>query len=265
MSLKALSMTYTARLVNAQDSITGGDALLHVGCGDGYFDAFLSTRFKGVVGVDINFLELQSAARSREGTEISYVLIDGYVLPFRSGVFDGIVAIDVLEHAQDDEALLEEMSRVLKPGGRLTLTVPNAHYPPTFDPVNYALTLAGGRHLPFGMWGFGHRRLYEVESLCGLLERAGVAVQRVTRISHHLVGLVENAYLLNLVQPLTKSSAANRPLGVDAESRGLWRRLSTVEPPAFLKMLRDWLIRVDRALFGRTLSSINFLVSAEKR
>jgi hypothetical protein len=41
--------------------------------------------------------------------------------------------------------------------------------------------------------------------------------------------------------------------------------MSTVEPPAFLKALRDLLIRVDRALFGRSLSSINFLVSAEKR
>jgi 2-polyprenyl-3-methyl-5-hydroxy-6-metoxy-1,4-benzoquinol methylase len=265
MSLKALSMTYTGRLVNAQGSIASGDTLLHVGCGDGYLDPFLSTRFKRVVGVDINFLELQNAAWSRKGTEISYVLIDGFVLPFASGIFDEIVSIDVLEHAEDDEALLEEMSRVLKPGGRLTLTVPNARYPLTFDPVNYALSHAGGRHLPLGMWGFGHRRLYEVESLCGLLERAGVSVRNVTRISHHLVGLVENAYLLNLVQPLTKSSAANRPLGVDAQSRGLWRRLSTVEPPAFLKALRDWLIHTDRALFGRSRSSINFLVSAEKR
>jgi len=265
MSLKALSMTYTGRIVNAQASITGGDTLLHVGCGDGYLDPYLSTRFKRVVGVDINFLELQSAASSRKGTEVAYVLIDGFVLPFLSGVFDEIVSIDVLEHAEDDVALLDEMSRVLKRGGRLTVTVPNADYPLTFDPVNYVFGLAGGRHLPIGMWGFGHRRLYSVDWLCGLLQGAGLAINKVARISHHLVGLVENAYLLNLLQPLTKSSSANQPLGVDAESRGLWRRMSTVEPPAFLKALRDLLIRVDRALFGRSLSSINFLVSAEKR
>jgi hypothetical protein len=83
-------------------------------------------------------------------------------------------------------------------------------------------------------------------------------------MSHSLVGLVENAYLLNLVQPLTKSSASNRPLGVDAESGGLWRKLGTVEPPAFLQAVRDSLIRLDKRLFGESARSINLLVTAQR-
>jgi len=264
MSLKALSMTYSSRIVNAKESIHGGATVLHVGCGDGYLDPYLGSRFARAVGVDINFLELQSAASADRVGGAEYVLVDGFVLPFNSSVFDAVVSIDVLEHAEDDGALVAEMSRVLKSGGMLTMTVPNADYPATFDPVNYILELAWGRHLPLGMWGFGHRRLYSVESLCGMLEAAGLGVCGVRRMSYALVGLIENAYLLNLVQPITKSSAANRPLGVEAESKGLWRRLASVEPPGFLLALRDSLIRADKALFGSSRRSINFLVSARK-
>jgi 2-polyprenyl-3-methyl-5-hydroxy-6-metoxy-1,4-benzoquinol methylase len=264
MSLKALSMTYSSRIANAKESLHGGAKVLHVGCGDGYLDPYLCTRFARLVGVDINFPELQSAASANPAGQAEYVLIDGFVLPFDSSVFDAIVSIDVLEHAEDDDALLAEMSRVLKSGGMLTITVPNADYPATFDPVNYFLESAAGRHVPVGMWGFGHRRLYSVESLCAMLETAGLDVCGVSRISHALVGLIENAYLLNMVQPLTKSSAANRPLGVEAESKGLWRRLGSVEPPGFLLALRDSLIRADKALLGSSWRSINLLVSARK-
>jgi len=264
MSLKALSMTYTARIVNAKASIQQGGVVLHLGCGDGYLDPYLCTKFPRVIGVDINFPELQNAAAGRRVRTAEYVLIDGLVLPFESEVFDAVVSIDVMEHAEDDVALVREMSRVLKRGGLLTMTVPNAEYPFTFDPVNYVLKVAGGRHLPFGMWGFGHRRLYDVGSLSEMVERAGLGVCGITYISHALVGLIENAYLLNVVQPLTKSSAANRPLGVDSESGGLWRKLGTVEPPAFLKAVRDCLLRLDKAVFGNSASSINVMVSAQK-
>ena len=264
MSLKALSMTYSSRIVNAKGSIHGGATVLHVGCGDGYLDPYLCTRFARVVGVDINFVELQSAASANAGERADYVLIDGFVLPFESGSFDEIVSIDVLEHAEDDVALVQEMSRVLKDGGRLILTVPNADYPLTFDPVNYLLESTTGRHVPVGMWGFGHRRLYTVESLSDLLARVGLGVREVAGISYSLVGLIENSYLLNLVQPFTKSSASNLALGVEAESGGTWRKVAAVEPPVVLQALRDLAIRLDRALFDGSRRCINLLILARK-
>jgi 2-polyprenyl-3-methyl-5-hydroxy-6-metoxy-1,4-benzoquinol methylase len=264
MSLKALSMTYSARVLNAQEAIHSGAMVLHVGCGDGCLDPFLCSQFSLAVGVDINFPELRSAKTNNRDQRVEYVLIDGFALPFESESFDEIVSIDVLEHAEDDMALVGEMGRVLRRGGHLTMTVPNADYPLTFDPINYLMELLAGRHLPFGMWGFGHRRLYKVQGLRELLGNAGLAVREVTRMSFWLVGLIENAYLLNVVQPLTKSSSANLPLGVDARSGGAWRRLGSVEPPGFLKAVRDFLMRLDRALFGNSRYSINFMVSAQK-
>jgi 2-polyprenyl-3-methyl-5-hydroxy-6-metoxy-1,4-benzoquinol methylase len=264
MSLKALSMTYSARVRNARSAIHTGATVLHVGCGDGYLDPFLCSRYALTVGVDINFPDLRSATISNGDQRVSYILIDGFVLPFESESFDEIVSIDVLEHAEDDVALVREMGRVLKQGGHLTMTVPNADYPFTFDPLNALLELLVGRHLPFGMWGFGHRRLYKVQSLRELLGDAGLAVREVTRMSFWLVGLIENAYLLNVVQPLTKSSAGNLPLGVDAQSGEVSRRLGSLEPPRLLEGIRDALMRLDRALFGRSRLSVNFMVSAEK-
>lgn len=46
-------------------------------------------------------------------------------LPFAKGWFDCVVAIDVLEHLDDDQPFLYELRRVLRPGGQAIITVPN--------------------------------------------------------------------------------------------------------------------------------------------
>jgi 2-polyprenyl-3-methyl-5-hydroxy-6-metoxy-1,4-benzoquinol methylase len=264
MSLKTLSMTYSARLTNAKAAIGDGAQILHIGCGDGYLDPYLCSRVFSVVGVDINYSELQSASIMNAGGNVEYVLIDGFILPFQASSFDEMVCIDVLEHAEDDVLLVHEMSRVLKKGGGLTVTVPNADYPLTFDPINYLLEITTGRHLPMGMWGFGHRRLYKVESLCDLLEGVSLSIVGVTRMSYSLVGLIENAYLLNIVQPFSKSGGDNLAPGMKDGPRGVWRKIIALKPPALLKTVRDLGIRIDKALFDGSHSSVNFLIRAEK-
>ncbi|WP_210324170.1 class I SAM-dependent methyltransferase [Azorhizobium oxalatiphilum] len=52
------------------------------------------------------------------------VYYDGGRLPMDDGSFDTLMCVEVLEHVPDPEALLADMHRVLKPGGRLLLTVP---------------------------------------------------------------------------------------------------------------------------------------------
>lgn len=52
------------------------------------------------------------------------VYYDGRTMPFPDASFDGALCVEVLEHAQDPEALLGEIARVLKPGAVLLLTVP---------------------------------------------------------------------------------------------------------------------------------------------
>jgi SAM-dependent methyltransferase len=87
-------------------------------------------------------------------------------LPFRSDEFDCVVSIDVLEHLDGDQPFLNELRRVLRPGGRLIVTVPNG------DPK----LLANRIKWRLGMTPevYGHTRAgYTVAELRGSLEQAG--------------------------------------------------------------------------------------------
>ncbi len=54
-----------------------------------------------------------------------YHLFDGRTLPYPSEMFGAVGAFNVLEHVQEPAALLDEMTRVLRPGGRMVVSSPN--------------------------------------------------------------------------------------------------------------------------------------------
>jgi SAM-dependent methyltransferase len=57
------------------------------------------------------------------------VIAAGEGLPFERQAFDAILSHEVLEHVRDDKGCIQEMLRVLKPGGVILLFVPNRGYP----------------------------------------------------------------------------------------------------------------------------------------
>ena len=65
----------------------------------------------------------------------------GTALPFATGAFDSVSALDVLEHVADEAGTLAELHRVLRPGGLLVLTVPARHAFSVLDPDNAKLTV----------------------------------------------------------------------------------------------------------------------------
>ena len=98
---------------------------LEIGCGPGGLLPSLTPRATNVVGVDINKPALQDAAvltKTMCGAVLS-VAGTAHSLPFRSGCFDGILALETLEHCDEDRAL-PEIWRVLAPRGRFVFTVP---------------------------------------------------------------------------------------------------------------------------------------------
>jgi SAM-dependent methyltransferase len=106
---------------------TGGLAHLDYGCGDGRFLAALAGKGLGrVVGVDVS---RDAVERARAACGESQVVHVGgrSPLPFADGEFSSISLLDVLEHVDEQDALLGELHRVLQDEGTLIVTVPGQH------------------------------------------------------------------------------------------------------------------------------------------
>ncbi|HEY0656893.1 MAG TPA: methyltransferase domain-containing protein [Pyrinomonadaceae bacterium] len=107
-------------------------SVLDIACGTGYGLGFLKTKAKSVTGVDIDIEAVREA--KKECDEKASVLIgDALRLPFADERFDVITSFETLEHLRERMMFLSELKRVLKQGGVLILSTPNANYT---KPVN---------------------------------------------------------------------------------------------------------------------------------
>ncbi len=113
---------FAPSLVRRYDRLLGpAREILDLGCGVGDLGRGAQARRRRVFGLDHDFAALREA-RAHESVILAD-LSDGE-LPFRGASFDAVVAKDVVEHVRDPGSLLAEIRRVLKPGGKLLLSVP---------------------------------------------------------------------------------------------------------------------------------------------
>ena len=163
-----------------------GMTVLDLGCGEGRhaFEAY--RRGARVVAVDRGQSEVETtkrwlgaiaeageAGRAGDGGAARYEVVRGDLLhlPFPDASVDRVMASEVLEHIPDDATAMAEICRVLKPGGRVAVTVPR------YGPERVCWALSDEYHANEG----GHIRIYRGDVLRTRLATAGL----VPGASHH--------------------------------------------------------------------------------
>lgn len=161
--------------------IGSGTTVIDVGAGAGRHSFEAYRRGADVIAFDQDKEELENVAtmfeamaeagEAPEGARAEAVAGDALALPYADGTFDVVIASEILEHVPADEAAIAELVRVLKPGGKLAVTVPR------WLPERLCWLLSDEYHANEG----GHIRIYRAGELRNKVTARGL---RFTH-SHH--------------------------------------------------------------------------------
>ncbi len=169
--------------------ISQGARVLDLGCGAGRH-AFEAARRGGrVIALDTDRKELDQVAAVAAamdqageipaGASIRTAAGDATAMPFDDGAFDIVIASEVMEHIRSDQAAMDEVARVLRPGGLAAVTVP------AWLPERICWLLSDDYHNVPG----GHVRIFTQQELQSKLSRAGLAVG-----GHHRAHALHSPY-----------------------------------------------------------------------
>jgi SAM-dependent methyltransferase len=165
---------------------TGESRLLDCGCGNGAQTFLLSPHFAAVLGVELELLHARAfqerAAALRISDHVRVAVADGQRLPCRNASFDWAAAFEVIEHVPDEGNFLNELHRILRPGGRLVLSAPNRWW--IFETHGADLPLLRWQRVPFFSWlprrlhdRWARARIYTRGDLRRLLPGAGFRIE----------------------------------------------------------------------------------------
>lgn len=163
----------------------GAREVLEVGCGRGVTGRLLQdTLGCRVTGVELNPVVAREAAR------YLHRVIQGDVQELEiAGGYDAVLALEVVEHLVEVEGFLTRLKRLLAPGGRAILSIPNVgHYSTVED-------LIAGRwdYLPIGILCYTHYRFFTRRTLADWLRRSGIEkfeiVPQKTELPERLLAL----------------------------------------------------------------------------
>ena len=150
-----------------------GRRLLDVGAADGLLSRELSARGWRVTAIEA---DAELAKVGADACERMLVADLDRVIPPLGETFQAIVYGDVLEHLREPGRVLAALNRMLAPGGRVVISVPNVAH------LWMRLSLAAGRfeYTERGILDATHLRFFTRRSLARLLTEAGLRVERMT-------------------------------------------------------------------------------------
>ena len=139
--------------------------------------AWAAARGARPFGVDISEPTVRQAQGAFAATTAPLRAAAGDVraLPFADDSFDAIYSMGTIEHFDETEQAVREMARVLRPGGRAIIGVPNRHDPFLRPLLSTALQAVG-------LYAYGFEKSYSRRALRRMLEAAGLTVVAETAI-----------------------------------------------------------------------------------
>ena len=239
------------------------EKILNLGTGEGDYDPMIAAQTEQLISCDINQADVEFArALNVHVPNLHYRTENALDLSFDEEQFDLIVSVDVMEHVGNPKKMLEEMDRVLKPGGYALLTFPQTRFPFTYDPINRIAALFGvTRLIGQGAYAFGHEYLIEMDEMYEWLKESNLELKEEVGLSGYLIGGLE-MYWTGIIQSLFKSNAKNVN---DKETKSKKHLRPSLREP-FLARLTDMIIWIDRQLFlGRRFSVGRGLILKKKQ
>jgi ubiquinone/menaquinone biosynthesis C-methylase UbiE len=170
----------------------GGGHLVDFGCGNGAQTLHFVSDFDRLTGVDVDEIFLEDFRReiaTRDLTgRVEALAADGGLVPLPDGTADVVTCFTVLEHVPDEAAALAEMKRILRPGGRLIISVPNRWW--LFETHGADLPLFPWNRVPLVSWWpkklhdrWARARIYRRREIVKLLVQSGFSIDASFRMT----------------------------------------------------------------------------------
>lgn len=99
-----------------------GDAILDVGCGDGYQISYVIKHASHIIGIDTSTYKLKKGKRRLK--EANFICASSEKLPFQPQTFNKVMCLELLEHLKDPSMTMNEIDLILKRRGVLIVSVP---------------------------------------------------------------------------------------------------------------------------------------------
>jgi len=101
---------------------------LDIACGEGYGTNLLASHAASVVGVDVSADAIAHASRKYKRSALRFLLGSATAIPLTDASVDLVVSFETLEHLREQDEMLREIRRVLRPGGQLIMSSPDKRF-----------------------------------------------------------------------------------------------------------------------------------------
>lgn len=159
------------------------ETILDLGCGNGNVIGLLSKKIKAsFYGLDLSGNMIKEAEK-RLGNQATFCVGDAENLPYEENKFDLVICNASFHHYPGPEKALDEIGRVLKPGGTLILGDPSFRFKMLVNILNFFMKYSKS----------GDAKIWHRRELTALLENKGFCVEQWKYINHE-------SFILNAVR-----------------------------------------------------------------